>query len=72
MQEQLISALVALAIAIVGYITTILINRKNAVKIKNLEEFINSDETGYYVECPSCGQKIILNKVKILINKEQK
>lgn len=72
MQEQLISALVALAIAIVGYITTVLINRKNAVKIKNLEEFINSDEAEYYIECPSCGQKIILNKVKILINKEQK
>lgn len=72
MQEQLISALVALAIAIVGYITTVLINRKNAVKIKNLEEFINSDETEYYIKCPSCGQKIILNKVKILINKEQK
>lgn len=72
MNEQLISALIALAIAVVGYLTTLIVNRKNALKIKDLEEFINSDETEYYVQCPSCGQKIILNKVKILINKESK
>lgn len=72
MNEQLLAALIALAIAALGYLTTYLSSLKLKKKVSTLEEFINSDDTEYYVICPNCKQKIVLNKVKILVNKENK
>ena len=74
--EQLYAALIAAAISLVGavgaYLVSYLNNKKVKEKLQTLEEFINSDDTEYYIECPKCGNKIILNKVKILINKQTK
>lgn len=72
MNEQLLTALIALAIAALGYLTNYLSSLKLKKKVSTLEEFINSDDTEYYVVCPNCKQKIVLNKVKILVNKENK
>ena len=72
--EQLYAALIASAISVVGalvaYFVSYLNNKKVKEKLQTLEDFINSDDTEYYIECPKCGNKIILNKVKILINKQ--
>ena len=72
--EQLYAALIAAAISLVGavaaYFVSYLNNKKVKEKLQTLEEFINSDDTEYYIQCPKCGNKIILNKVKILINKQ--
>ena len=73
--EQLYTALIAAAITIVGalatYIANTLKNKDIKKRIDSLEEFIASDDTEYYIECPNCRQKIILNKVKILVNKDK-
>ena len=69
--NELYAALIALAITAIGYLTTVITNKKLKKKITTLEEFIASDETEYYIECPNCKQKIILNKVKILVNKNE-
>ena len=73
--EQLYAALIAAAITIIGalatYIANTLKNKDIKKRIDSLEEFIASDDTEYYIECPNCKQKIILNKVKILVNKER-
>ena len=72
--EQLYAALIASAISLIGalvaYFVSYLNNKKVKEKLQTLEDFINSDDTEYYIECPKCGNKIILNKVKILINKQ--
>ena len=68
--EQITPILISLAIAIVGYLTAYFTNLKLKKKLTTLEEFINSDDTEYYIECPNCKSKIILNKIKILINKQ--
>ena len=68
--EQITPILISLAIAIVGYLTAYFTNLKLKKKLTTLEEFINSDDTEYYIECPNCKSKIILSKVKILINKQ--
>lgn len=72
--EQLYAALISAAIAIIGAISAFLVSYLKTKSINkrliSLEEFINSDDVEYYVECPKCGNKIILNKVKILINKD--
>ena len=61
----LIPVLSALAAYLVGYFN----NRKIKEKIKTIEEALESDD-GYYVECPQCGRKIYLSKVKILYDKQ--
>lgn len=68
--EQLTPILISLAIAIAGYLTAYFTNLKLKKKLTTLEDFINSDDTEYYIECPNCKSKIILNKIKILINKK--
>ena len=72
--EQLYAALIASAISLIGalvaYFVSYLNNKKVKEKLETLEEFINSDDTEYYIECPNCKSKIVLNKVKILVSKQ--
>ena len=70
--SELYAAIIALAVAVVGYLISYFTNKKLRDKVTTLEEFINSDDTEYYIECPNCKSKIILSKVKILINKQEK
>ena len=70
--SELYAALIALAVAALGYLISYFSNKKLKDKISTLEDFINSDDTEYYIECPNCKSKIILNKVKILVNKQEK
>ena len=69
--SELYASLIALAIAAIGYLISYLSNKKLRDKISTLEDFINSDDTEYYIVCPNCKSKIILNKVKILVNKQE-
>lgn len=69
---QLQGPIISLAIAVIGYIISTIGNRALKKKISTLEEFINSSETEYYIECPHCKHKIVLNKVKILVNNQDK
>ena len=69
--SELYAAVIALAVAVVGYLISYLSNKKLRDKISTLEDFINSDDTEYYIVCPNCKSKIILNKVKILVNKQE-
>ena len=72
--EQLYAALIASAISLIGalvaYFVSYLNNKKVKEKLETLEDFINSDDTEYYIECPNCKSKIVLNKVKILVSKQ--
>ena len=72
--EQLYAALIASAISLIGalvaYFVSYLNNKKVKEKLQTLEDFINSDDTEYYIECPNCKSKIVLNKVKILVSKQ--
>lgn len=69
--SELYAALIALAVAVVGYLISYFTNKKLRDKVTTLEEFINSDDTEYYIECPNCGNKIVLNKVKILVERQK-
>ena len=69
--SELYAALIALAVAVVGYLISYFSNKRLKDKVETLEEFINSDDTEYYIECPNCGNKIVLNKVKILVERQK-
>lgn len=72
--QELYTALIAAAIAVIGAIATYIVNmlkqKTIAQRLDNLEQFLNNEDAEYYIECPNCKSKIILNKVKILISKD--
>ena len=70
--EQLYPVLVALAIAVASYLISYINNKKLKDKITTIEEALQSDDAEYYVICPNCKSKIILSKVKILVDKQSK
>ena len=63
--NELYTALIAGAITIIGALVTYVVNNIKSKQIReriaSLEEFIASDDTEYYIVCPNCNQKIILN-----------
>lgn len=45
-------------------------SKKLKEKITTIEEALQSDDAEYYVICPECKAKIVLSKVKILVDKQ--
>ena len=68
--EQLYPVLAALAIAVASYLISYINNKKLKDKITTIEEALQSDEATYYIYCPECKARIELNKVKILVEKQ--
>ena len=68
--DQLYPVLVALAIAVASYLISYVNNKKLKDKITTIEEALQSDEATYYIYCPECKARIELNKVKILVDKQ--
>ena len=69
--EQLYPVLAALAVAVVSYLISYVNNKKLKDKITTIEQALQSDEATYYIYCPECKARIELNKVKILVDKQQ-
>ena len=67
----LIAASGVLIRTLAGFLVSWMKSRALSKKIIALEDFFNSDDTEYYIECPKCGNKIVLNKVKILYEKQK-
>lgn len=76
MTTELYTALISAGITVVGAVVTFIVSflktKADRQRLDTLEDFINGDDTEYYIECPNCRSKIILNKVKILINRQKK
>ena len=69
--EQLYPILAALLISIASYLISYFNNKKLKEKVTTIEEALQSDEATYYIYCPTCKARIELNKVKILVDKQQ-
>ena len=69
--EQLYPVLAALVVAVASYLVSYLNNKKLKDKISTIEQALQSDEATYYIYCPECKARIELNKVKILVDKQQ-
>lgn len=76
MPSELYAALITAAVALVGAVASYLVNYLKSREIKNrlksLEDFFSSDDSEYYIECPNCKSKIVLNKIKIFVDKQDK
>ena len=69
--EQLYPILAALLISIASYLISYINNKKLKDKVTTIEQALQSDEATYYIYCPECKARIELNKVKILVDKQQ-
>ena len=69
--EQLYPILAALLISVASYLISYINNKKLKEKVTTIEEALQSDEAEYYVICPKCQSKIVLSKVKILVDKQE-
>ena len=69
--EQLYPVLAALLISVASYLISYINNKKLKEKVTTIEEALQSDEATYYIYCPECKAKIELNKVKILVDKQE-
>ena len=70
--EQLYPILAALLISVASYLISYINNKKLKEKVTTIEEALQSDEATYYIYCPECKARIELNKVKILVDKQDK
>lgn len=77
MPAELITALVAMATAVIGLIISQIQlqtrrNENKAIKEKvvSIEQALQADDNEYYVICPECKTKILLSKTKIFIEKK--
>ena len=68
--EQLYPVLAALAVAVASYLISYINNKKLKDKITTIEQALQSDEATYYIYCPECKARIELNKVKILVERQ--
>ena len=69
--EQLYPVLAALLISVASYLISYFNNKKLKDKVTTIEQALQSDEATYYIYCPECKARIELNKVKILVDKQQ-
>ena len=69
--EQLYPILAALLISVASYLISYINNKKLKEKVTTIEEALQSDEATYYIYCPECKARIELNKVKILVDKQE-
>lgn len=69
MSEQIIMALVASVVAIIGALTTFITSRLKSKaltsEIDAIKKAIAESDKLYFIECPNCNTKIYLSQVKI-------
>lgn len=66
---EIITALVASAVSIIGALTVFITSRLKANALKAeldaIKKAIAESDKLYYIECPNCNTKIYLSQVKI-------
>lgn len=61
----IIGALSAAAVAIINAVAGNVKQKRLSEKVSKLENFLQSDNCEYIIQCPQCNTKIYLSKVKI-------
>ena len=69
--DVIVSALVALAIAAIGYAKTYIDNKRLKERMDNIVDVLNNEEYRYFIKCPSCDRKIVLADVEIKTEKKE-
>lgn len=69
MSQEILTALVASAIAIIGAVTSFILSYLKSKSIQNelsnIKEALGRSDKLYYIICPNCKTKIYLSRVSI-------
>lgn len=69
MSNEVLTALIASGVAIIGAITSFILNWLKAksiqVDLSSIKEVLGRSDKLYYIVCPNCKTKIYLSKVSI-------
>lgn len=69
MSNEVLTALIASGVAIIGAITSFILNWLKAksiqVDLTSIKEVLGRSDKLYYIVCPKCKTKIYLSKVSI-------
>lgn len=69
MSQEILTAIVASAVAIIGAVTSFILSYLKSKSIQNelstIKEALGRSDKLYYIICPSCKTKIYLSRVSI-------
>lgn len=69
MSQEILTALVASAVAIIGAVTSFILSYLKSKSIQNelsnIKEALGRSDKFYYIICPNCKTKIYLSRVSI-------
>lgn len=69
MSNEVLTALIASGVAIIGAITSFILNWLKAksiqVDLSSIKEILGRSDKLYYIVCPNCKTKIYLSRVSI-------
>ena len=69
MSNEVLTALIASSVAIIGAITSFILNWLKAksiqVDLSSIKEVLGRSDKLYYIVCPNCKTKIYLSRVSI-------
>lgn len=69
MSSEVLTALIASGVAIIGAITSFILNWLKAksiqVDLSSIKEILGRSDKLYYIVCPNCKTKIYLSRVSI-------
>ena len=69
MSNEVLTALIASGVAIIGAITSFILNWLKAksiqIDLSSIKEALGRSDKLYYIVCPNCKTKIYLSKVSI-------
>ena len=69
MSNEVLTALIASGVAIIGAITSFILNWLKAksiqIDLSSIKEVLGRSDKLYYIVCPNCKTKIYLSKVSI-------
>lgn len=69
--DIIVSGVVAVVIALLGYIKSYIDNRRLKERLDNIVDVLHSEDNKYFVNCPKCDHKILLADVTIYSDKKE-
>ncbi len=69
--DIIVSAVVAVIIAGLGYLKSYIDNKRLKSRLDNIVDVLHSEDNQYFVRCPNCDEKILLAEVVIYSDKKE-
>ena len=70
--DRVMPYIVAAVIAALMYVKFYLDNKRLKEQVRTIEDQLQHSDNDYYVICPTCGNKLMLAKLKIYIEAKAK